>query len=165
MKKKGGSLASNSVVKMVSPKTFETLNAMFDNKVSLSGGCGCGMYGGGKPSKSKSSKTSRGADLVKKGGACKDALPSSFAHVPSNGVPASMPGSLPKSPYTPPAQSLLNKVIPSSAPMTKTTYFPVTPEYKGPFSFGGKPKSVSKECKPNPKSSKKAKCIPKKQKK
>lgn len=36
--KKGGSPASNNVVELVSPSAFENLNAMFTNKVTLSGG-------------------------------------------------------------------------------------------------------------------------------
>jgi hypothetical protein len=177
--KKGGSQASDSVSKLVTPQTYDNLSQMFSNEFTLTGGRkstvrkidineGLGgekvmvynmaTQGGKAPAKKKAKKPA-----AKKGGAAPiplyekpvgrmDNIPD-----PPAAVPSTSQSTLNMSPVPIVQQQLASQKISTMQPIVKNTVYPSLPLYDGPFALGGAKKSKAKTA---PK--KKTKVAPKK---
>jgi hypothetical protein len=161
--KKGGSLASDSVVKLVSPAAFESLNSMFSNKLSIGGGTNCNKRAIPKVNLNETAnarmmvynKSGGKGNFKKTGGGLipnvvggpVGRMDSGF--IPPPAVPSTSSTSLDMTSIPQSQQALLSMSIDTMHPIVKTTVFPETNMYKGPFAFGGK--SVASKSKPKAK--------------
>jgi hypothetical protein len=187
--KTGGSQASANVVKFVTPATFDKLNAMFTNKVSISGGnCKKNIPNvniNEEPHKmmvyNKNGGKKKNVSKVKRGGEAPvtaDANSSGFnfssylnqgnspnPNLPPSALPTRIPSSLNPNSIPASQQLLSTQQISTMSPITKTTVYPALDSYKGDFAFGGaKKKAVKGKKQPKAKKAVVGKKVPAKNK-
>lgn len=174
-KKKGGSPASDAVVKLVSPAAFDRLSNAFTNSVAAGGSASCRkkaiakvdlnetstarvmVYNktGGK--KAAATKKAPGKPKAKRPAAKKGGDASAVVNpsgpvgklavdaMPPPALPSNSGSSLNMSSIDAVTQDLISMNIETAPMMTKTTVFPESSFYRGPFALGGAKKAAGKK--------------------